>query len=277
MSGSNGSFKNRFGPWAVVTGASSGIGRAIAVELAREGVHLALVARRRDALELLARDLSAENGIETRVVVADLAGRDAAQEIQAATADLDVGLLIAAAGYGTSGPLISLPVGPELEMIDVNCRALVELSALYGRRFAARSAGGIVLFSSLLAFQGAAGAATYSATKAFVQTFAEGLRRELAPAGVAVLSAAPGPVRTEFGERADMRMSFADEPSVVARDTLKALGRRTTVRPGVVSKALAGAMAFVPRWGRTIIMGRVMADMTRHQAKAPERRVAAAS
>ena len=277
MSGSNGSFKNRFGPWAVVTGASSGIGRAIAVELAREGVHLALVARRRDALELLARDLSAENGIETRVVVADLAGRDAAQEIQAATADLDVGLLIAAAGYGTSGPLISLPVGPELEMIDVNCRALVELSALYGRRFAARRAGGVVLFSSLLAFQGAAGAATYSATKAFVQTFAEGLRRELAPAGVAVLSAAPGPVRTEFGERADMRMSFADEPSVVARDTLKALGRRTTVRPGVVSKALAGAMAFVPRWGRTIIMGRVMADMTRHQAKAPERRVAAAS
>ncbi len=260
--------KRRFGPWAVVTGASDGIGRAIATELAHAGVNVVIVARRRAALEQLAGSLAAETGAAVRVMASDLSQPGAAAALESATTDLDVGLLVAAAGFGTSGPMLGLPVERELEMIDVNCRALTELAALYGRRLSARGRGGIVLMSSLLAFQGVAGAATYSATKAFVQTFAEGLRGELKPFGVEVLSAAPGPVRTGFAERADLRMSLADTPGAVARDILAALGRRGTVRPGPVSKLFAAALATAPRWLRVLILSRVMAGMTGHQGAA---------
>ena len=259
-------FAKRYGPWAVVTGASDGIGRAIAARLAADGVNLVLVARRGPALRALADSLSSARAIDTRVVETDLARPEAAGALDAATADLDVGLLVAAAGFGTAGPLVEAQLPAELEMIDVNCRAVVELSVLFGRRFVRRGRGGVVLMSSLLAFQGVPRAANYAATKAFVQVFAEGLRRELAPLGVDVLASAPGPVRTGFADRADMQMSMADRPETVARLTLDALGRRTTVRPGPLALALEAALVLLPRTVRTRIMALVMADMTKHRA-----------
>jgi short-subunit dehydrogenase len=119
--------------------------------------------------------------------------------------------------------------------------------------------------SSLLAFQGVPKAACYAATKAFVQTFAEGLRRELDGSGVDVIASAPGPVRSGFEARANMRMSAAAEPSAVARATLAGLGRSGTVRPGVLSKVLEASLAPLPRWGRSRILAVVMGGMTAHQ------------
>jgi short-subunit dehydrogenase len=119
--------------------------------------------------------------------------------------------------------------------------------------------------SSLVAFQGVPRAATYAATKAFIQTFAEGLRLELSSSGVDVVASAPGPVRTGFEARADMRMSAAAGPAVVARATLDALGHRTTVRPGFLSKFLEASLLPLPRLARSRIMSVVMGGMTRHQ------------
>jgi short-subunit dehydrogenase len=119
--------------------------------------------------------------------------------------------------------------------------------------------------SSLLAFQGVPRAANYAATKAFVQTFAEGLNRELAPAGVAVIAAAPGPIRSGFEARANMRMGLAQAPDDVVPATLRALGRRTTVRPGWLAKGLEASLALLPRSLRTRILAGVMGGMTRHQ------------
>ena len=139
----------------------------------------------------------------------------------------------------------------------------------FARRFAARRRGGVVLMSSLLAFQGVPRAANYAATKAYVQTLAEGLRVELAPVGVDVLASAPGPVRSGFADRADMRMSMALGPQVVARVTLNALGRKTTVRPGWLSKLLGWSLATLPRWGQVMVITQVMNGMTAHQAEHP--------
>jgi short-subunit dehydrogenase len=224
-----------------------------------------MVARRREALEVLAAELMRGHAIETRIVAVDLGQRAAVDMIVRSSADIEVGLLAAVAGFGTSGPFTDSPIGAELDMIDVNCRAVVELSHHFARRFAAQRRGGLVLMSSLLAFQGVPRAATYAATKAFIQTFAEGLRLELSGTGVDVIASAPGPVRSGFEDRADMRMSAAASPAVVARSTLNALGRRTTVRPGFLSKFLEASLHPLPRLARSRIMSVVMGGMTRHQ------------
>ena len=255
--------RERYGPWAVVTGASDGIGRESAMALAEAGVHLVLVARRRDRLDALAQDLAAAHGIETRVVAADLASGDALAAVVADTHGLDVGLLVAAAGFGTSGAFLAVSPEDELAMVDVNCRAVVALAHAFGARFARRGRGGLVLFSSIVAFQGVPRATTYAATKAFVQTLAEGLGGELGPLGVDVLASAPGPVRSGFAARASMTMGAALAPDVVARATLRALGRRRTTRPGWLSKVLGLSLMTLPRAVRTRVMGLVMAGMTR--------------
>jgi short-subunit dehydrogenase len=261
----NRSFFDLYGPWAVVTGASDGIGRAMARDLAARGLYVVLVARRRARLEELAHELRA-HGVETRVVEADLASPEGASLVLEATRELDVGLYVASAGFGTSGSFLDGALDEELAMLDVNCRALMMLAHAYGRRLRARGRGGMVLLSSLVAFQGVPRAAHYAATKAYVQTLSEGLHLELAPHGVHVLASAPGPVHSGFAERADMRMGAALTPEDVARGTLDALGTRMTVRPGWLSLLLEASLALLPRGLRARILARVMHGMTRHQA-----------
>jgi len=253
----------RYGPWAIVTGASDGIGREMARRLAEAGLNLVLVARRRAALDEIAADLTARHRIETRVLDVDLALGDAVEAIEDATRDLDVGLLIAAAGFGTSGPFLDARLDRELEMLRVNCGAVLGLSLGVGRRLAERGRGGIVLMSSLVAFQGVPLSANYAATKAYVQSLAEALHLELAPLGVDVLASAPGPVRSGFAARAGMEMGAALTPADVAQATLDALGRKTTVVPGLLSKLLTYSLAPLPRSARARMMGRVMRGMTK--------------
>lgn len=255
----------RYGPWAVITGASSGIGRALALRLAEAGFSLVLVARRQEALEQMAADWTAQHGGQYRVIAVDLAREGAACWVTEATMDLDVGLLVAAAGFGTSGPFLASSTEQELEMLNVNCRAPLELSLHFGQRFARRGRGGIILMSSIVAFQGMPSAAHYAATKAYVQSLAEALSVELAPLGVDVLASAPGPTQSGFGARADMRMGKALTPSDVAQPTLNALGRKSTVLPGLLSKMLVYSLIPLPRRVCVRIMGAVMGSMTKHQ------------
>lgn len=257
-----------YGPVALVTGASDGIGEAFARDLARRGYGLVLVARRRERLETLADELNSAHGVIATVIAADLGRADEVSRVIGATRDHDIGLLIAAAGFGTSGPFIDQPIEAELDMIDVNCRAAAALTHAFGRRFALRGKGGIVLMSSLVAFQGVPRAANYAATKAYVQSLAEGLRTELAPLGVDVIACAPGPIASGFAARANMVMSMSDPPSAVARETIDKLGRKGVVRPGRLAKLLEAAFTGVPRWGRVRIMTKVMQGMARGAPKA---------
>lgn len=258
-------FLERYGSWAVVTGASSGIGEAIAKRLAAEGFHLVLVARRLDTLQKMATELAQKYNIEARALPLDLASTNSDEALATACQDLDVGLLIASAGFGTSGSFLSANREQELEMLAVNCRALLSASLHFGKRFAERGRGGIILLSSIVGFQGLPNAAHYAATKAYVQTLAEGLRVELAPHGVDVLAAAPGPTNTGFATRANMKMGDALKPDDLAQPILNALGRRATILPGFLSKLLTYSLVPLPRWAQIQIMGKVMHGMTKHQ------------
>jgi short-subunit dehydrogenase len=249
----------RYGPWAVVTGASSGLGRELARELARAGLGTVLVARRRAELEELARELRADCGAQTLVLDLDLAEPGAVSQVLERTAELDVGLLIANAGYGALGPFLGSSASDAREMVAVNVDAPLALSHGFGLRFAGRRRSGLVLLSSVVAFQGVPGFATYAATKAFVQSLAEALRIEWASRGVDVLAAAPGPVHTGFAARAGMEMSLAAMPAPVARAILRALGRGGTLRPGALAKLLGGSLCLLPRWARVRLLGRILA------------------
>lgn len=259
-------FVRRYGPWAVVTGASEGIGLSFARQLAARGINLVLVARRAELLAALSAKLAAEFGIDTAIHVGDLTGTDAVRRLVDDTAPLDVGLLVASAGFGTSGPLLESRLDEEVDMVALNCASVLAQTWHFGRRFAERRRGGIVLMSSLLAFCGAPRAANYAATKAYVQSLAEGLRTELSASGVDVIASAPGPVHSGFARRANLHMPMAVQPDVVARVTLDSLGRKTTVRPGSLSKLLGWSLAMAPRWAQVMILGQVMKSMTSHHA-----------
>ena len=256
-------FREKYGSWAVVTGASDGIGKALATEAAAKGLNVLLVARRLPELEALAGTLSSRHEVDAHILGLDLSDRTAADAVTDACERLDVGLLAACAGFGSSGAFTQTDLSAELEMVQVNCKAVLALAHPFARRFAAQRRGGIILMSSLVAFQGVPNSANYAATKAYVQNLAEGMHRELKPFGVDVVASAPGPVATGFAERAKMNMGLASTPDRIARGTIEALGRAITVRPGLIAKGLEASLSVLPRPLRTRIMGQVMAGMAR--------------
>lgn len=257
---------NKYGRWALVTGASDGIGSAFAAQLAEKGFNLVLAARRKEILERLHDDLESAYGISVEVIAADLGTAEGNAKLIAETDGIDIGLFVAAAGFGTSGNFVDNSLSEELSMIDLNCRSVVEQTQHVAKRFKNQGRGGIILFGSLVGFQGVPRAANYAATKAFIQVFAEGVRVEMKPHGVDVLAVAPGPVKSGFSARADMQMGYADKPDAVASGSLAALGKKATVRPGFLGKLLGYLMCVTPRPFRVMIMRGVMRKMTKHRS-----------
>lgn len=238
---------------ALVTGASAGIGAAIASRLAAHGTDLVLVARRADALDELARRLGRTHGITATSLVADLT-RDAdlaavADRLDAAP---DIDLVVNNAGYGTVGSVRSSSRGAELGQVDLNMTALTLLSIRAANRFRERGGGGILNVSSMAAWTPAANNATYSATKAYVSSFTEALHEELRGTGVHVTCLAPGFTRTEFHDASDWEVG--DVPAAawmsaeaVAEAAIAAVrGNRAVCVPGVANKVVTGLARALP-------------------------------
>jgi short-subunit dehydrogenase len=259
--------KSKYGDWAIVTGGSSGIGLEISTQLADAGLNLVLVSRNLVKLQEVEKLLKPISSIEIKIVASDVEESDGIDKIIQSTKGLNVGLLVISAGFGTSGLFINSSLHSEINMLKVNCQALLSLTHYYSQQFVKQKRGGIILMSSMVAFQGTPYSANYAATKAYVQTLAEGLAVELKPYGVDVLAAAPGPVESGFSQRANMKMSMSLWPSQVGVPILKALGRTTTVLPGMLTKILVYSLRTVPRWAKIKIMGIVMGGMTHHQRK----------
>jgi uncharacterized protein len=222
------------GRWALVTGASAGIGVALARELARCGAKLILTARRKERLEVLAAELTAK-GTEVRIVTADLMDPGAPQAIFDATegAGLTVDVLVNNAGLGQYGYVHESKVAQELGQIRVNCEAMVALTRLFVPRMIERKRGWVMVLASTASFQPVPFLSTYAATKAFDRFFSLGLAEEVAPFGVKVTALCPGPTESEFFEiagasRLKRKSQSAEE---VARLGVAALasGRRTIV------------------------------------------------
>ena len=228
----------KYGKWAIVTGASSGIGLELATQLADAGFNLVINSRHFEKLRSVEKDLLSRHQIEILIVDADVSESAGVDKIIHATQGLDIGLLIPSAGYGTSGLFLDASIHSEINMLRVNCEAVLSLTHYFCQKFKQQKRGGIIFLSSLVAFQGVPFAAHYAATKAYIQSFAEALAVELKPFGVDVLAAAPGPVDSGFGQRANMKMGKALMPEMLGVPIVKALGRQTNVIPGLLSKIL---------------------------------------
>jgi len=250
------------GSWALVTGASDGIGKALTEKLAEAGCNLVLVARRQELLQELANHFKEHTGVQTRVISADLSSLDETARVIREVEDLEIDILVNAAGFGTSGDFENIELAKELSMLEVNCRATLQLTHAFAQKMISRRRGNIVFLSSLVAFQGVPRAAHYAATKAYIQTFGEGLQRELTPKGVKILIVAPGPVKSGFAARAHMNMDRASTPEEVAKGIFKSLNKSGTIRPGFLSKLLGYSLVPLGRSLRTTILAGVMAKMT---------------
>ena len=258
-------FAGPFGPWAVVTGASSGIGEAFARQLAAKGIHLVLIARRDDRLRKLADDLQGRHSVNTRIVPVDLAADDFLPVIAEATHDLDIGLLVNNAGILRGGRFLDHDLHDELNQLNLNTRAALVLAHYFGRRLQERRRGGVVFVASTLAFAGIPGMSGYAASKAHTLTFAEGFAREVAADGVAVLALCPGPTRTEIWPTG-VTLTLPMRPEAVVEVALRKLGRRTTVVAGLLNRLITLSTRFAPRWMNSLIFGKVVGGMFKNVA-----------
>ena len=258
-------FKQKYGPWALVTGASSGIGEAFCHHLSAMGLNIILVGRNKRKLYLLSENLEEKYQVLTEIFTTDLSSSTAVQKLIEDVKSVPIGLYVGSAGFGTSGLFHQSNLEQELGMLHVNARALTVLTRHFADAFVEQKSGGIILMGSIVGFQGTPFSSHYAATKAYIQTLAEGLYHELKPFGVDVLAAAPGPVHSGFAEVANMQIRNALKPNDVVLPTLKALGKSHTVFPGTLTKILITGLRTVPRWGKIRIMKLVMGGMTKHQ------------
>lgn len=233
-----------YGPWALVTGASAGIGAAFARALASAGVNVALTARREDRLRALAAELTA---VETRILPLDLAADGAPRRLADAVADLEIGVLVNNAGFGLAGRFERAPYEKLLEMVQLNCTAVMALSRLFLPPMQARGRGAMIVLASAAGYQPLALGAVYGATKAFDLMLAEALWAENRGRGVDVLAVSPGPVDTEFQAVAGERPHAGARPEEVVRVAFAALGKKPSVVVGRANKIRAWSVRLAPR------------------------------
>jgi short-subunit dehydrogenase len=238
----------------LITGASAGIGNELARVFAANGHRLALTARREDRLQALAREITAAGGSAPIIIPCDLEASDAGEKIATAlaAAGVEVEYLVNNAGFGLFGPAIDLDCAEQLGIIDVNVRALTELSLRFSDQVI-KHRGGILNVGSIAGFLPGPGMAVYYASKAFVLSFTEALRQELKPRGVRVTVLCPGPVATEFQDRAGFNPGFDSAvlnmpASDVARQGYRGLmANRRVVLPGFGIKMVPLMLRLFPR------------------------------
>ena len=239
---------------AMVTGASSGIGEALARQLAEQGTELVLVARRRDRLESLAADIGQTHGVTPEVLVADLVEDGERTQVEARLVDqgAPIDCLVANAGIADVVPMVDADIDVADRMVRLNVLAVTRQVHLVLAGMVAAGHGGILITSSTASFQPTPYSATYGATKAFLTSFAESTHAEVAASGVRVTALCPGPTRTEIEEANDMAVTAPDfvyaSAESVAAAGLEALaaGRALSV-PGIGNKIGATVPKLLPR------------------------------
>jgi len=238
----------------LITGASAGIGTELARVFASHGHRLALVARRADRLEALAAEITASGGMAPVVIPCDLVQPDSGDRIAEAlaAAGLEVEYVVNNAGFGLFGRAVQRDRSDQLDMIAVNIHALTDLSLRFSDQMI-RNRGGLLNVGSIAGFLPGPGMAVYYATKAYVLSFTEAMRAELAPHGVRVTVLCPGPVPSEFQARAGFRPGFDSAvlkvlPAAVAQQAYRGLmANKRAVMPGIGIKIVPFLLRFFPR------------------------------
>jgi uncharacterized protein len=261
--------KAKYGPWALIAGASDGVGAAFAEAIANNGINVVLLARRAEVLNAVAEGIRGRTGAEARVVVTDLSAPDATQSIVAATADLDIGLMVYCAGADADfAPFLENSIDAAERMLQRNCLIPMQLTHHYGQAMVERGRGGIVIISSGAAFVGAPNMATYGATKAFDMIFAEALWCELRDKAVDALGVVLGETDTPSLRRLREERGLAGPnepvpgataPEEVVSAAFKSLGKDPTCMAGKQIRRGARIIYPIPRG----VLVRLMIRMSR--------------
>ncbi|MFO1488715.1 MAG: SDR family oxidoreductase [Verrucomicrobiota bacterium] len=244
--------------WALITGASEGIGRELAKLFAADQHNLVLVARSENRLKELASELQTQHGIEVRILAKDLTTPNAAAEIFEAVSPLPVSVLVNNAGSGWHGNFATTPLPQSLTIMRLNMEAVVTLTHLFLQPMLARRDGKILTVASTAAFQPGPSVNVYYATKAFAHSFSYALGEELRGSGVTVTTLCPGTTHTEFFKRGNfspVRNLFTMDAATVARAGYRGMQRgRRTVIPGAANKIAAAISRRLPlSWSTAIV------------------------
>ncbi|MBK7639969.1 MAG: SDR family NAD(P)-dependent oxidoreductase [Bacteroidetes bacterium] len=255
------SFLQKYGPWAIITGASSGIGEEYAKQLAPLGFNLILVARRAERLALLAKKLEADYNINCQFIECDLSADGFEITIISATKDLDVRLLINNAGMNIEGDFYRGGLERNLQMTKLNMIAPFILSYHFAKKMAENGGGGIIFTGSISSFKGLPYLTHYAATKAYVLQLAEGMNYEFKDRNVDILCLCPGFTITEMTKGLKKNW-MTMEVGPVVKEALEGLGKQSVVIPGFVNKAMIGIEKhFLTRQATTNLNGNLMKKM----------------
>jgi len=241
----------RYGKWALVTGASAGIGLQFARSLAAEGLNLVLVARRRDLLTARAAELASEFGIEATTIVCDLTEEGAVDSLFQQLTHRQISLVVLNAGAEATGHFTKVSLERHVRLQRLNIEVPLRMASLFGRAMVDRGRGGLIFVASLFGYQGVPLMANYAASKAYILSLGEALNAEMKQFGVDVLVVSPGMTETDM--TAKMPVDFRkmpitrSSPQQVVCTALGALGKKATVVPGLLNKFYAWQNRLVPR------------------------------
>ena len=264
------SFAQRYGPWALVTGAAMGLGAAFARQCARRGLNLLLVDIQVETLRQLAGQLEKEHGIRAQAIELDLTLPDFWQRLSPQIESYEIGLLVSNAGISQVNDFLDTPLEQHLKTLDLNCRAALVLTHHLGGFMRRRKHGGIITLSSLSAYQGSALVVHYSATKAYNLLLGQGLWAELRPHGVDALAVAVGSTDTPgfryAGPQFDPKKFYVMQPDETAAEALDALGKQPVWIPGRQNRLSFALLKLLPPRFATEIVSAQMWKMYRKKA-----------
>lgn len=227
--------KEKYGEWALVTGASSGIGEAFAKKIAQIGINLVIIARRFDRLKILAELLEKEHQVKVLPLQLDLTDDNFISELDSKIADIDIGILVNNAGEGLNGPFTGYNPEDIQHMIKLNCIAPLLLTNYYVQKMTQRKKGAIIFISSILGINSTPFASVYSASKAFSHSLGGSLWFELKKNNIDVLTVTPGSTKTEF-PRLNKTGKFQSVPEDIVNSALDALGKKIYTTHGIMNK-----------------------------------------
>jgi hypothetical protein len=242
---------SRYGNWALVTGASSGIGMEFARQLASQGMNLVLVARRGDLLTALAQELTREFKVTVKTIDLDLTGDGAVERLFHDLSSTEIGLVVMSAGIEITGHFTKISLKRHIQLEQLNIDVPMRMSRLFGEAMVSRRRGALIFVSSVFGYQGVPVVANYAASKAYILTLGEALNVEMKPHGVDVLVLSPGLTDTPMPAQMPVdlnRMPITkSSPKDVVHVALRSLGNKATVIPGFINKFYAWENRLIPR------------------------------